>query len=118
MLRTSLKGLCAKDEVPLPPRWHMRRPEELRPEEFLELTADLYGEIPPSQRLRPNIHPLPLTREAYETPRVWRHPSQNVFSDDIELERELKELEEEEQQEVRNPKEMTIVQSKELHYDT
>lgn len=34
----------------LPLKWHTLRPEELRPEDFLELTADLFGERPEEQR--------------------------------------------------------------------
>ena len=44
MMRQSLKELLRADELSLPDRWGTLRPEQLRPEEFLQLTVDLYGE--------------------------------------------------------------------------
>jgi hypothetical protein len=73
-------GLLLKEELILPARYGARRPEELKPEEFIDLTVDLYGEVPVEERFR-SYKPL-LTREDYETRRVWRHPSKNVHDDD------------------------------------
>lgn len=58
----------------------MKRPEELRPEEFIDLTAELYGEISTPRRT-PYTPPI-LTREELTTRRVWRHPSKNVDPDE------------------------------------
>mmetsp|Transcript_17043 Transcript_17043/g.32083 ORF Transcript_17043/g.32083 Transcript_17043/m.32083 type:complete len:327 (+) Transcript_17043:173-1153(+) len=43
ILRQSLKGLLLEDGLVLPDKWLLRRPQELTPGEFLQLTADLYG---------------------------------------------------------------------------
>jgi hypothetical protein len=37
-------GLLAADNLTLDPKWFTRRPEELRPSEFIDLTLELYGE--------------------------------------------------------------------------
>ena len=38
-----LLELLVKDELTLPDKWMLKRPQELSPGQFLELTADLYG---------------------------------------------------------------------------
>ena len=43
MMRQSLKDLLLTEELVLPERWATKRPEELRPEEFIQLTIDVYG---------------------------------------------------------------------------
>eukprot|EP01038_Epipyxis_sp_PR26KG_P016707 gene16707-22854_t len=44
MMRQSLKELMIQDNLIIPDRWATLRPEQLIPEQFIELTADLYGE--------------------------------------------------------------------------
>lgn len=44
MMRHSLKGLLLENEAVLRAEWQTARPEELRPEDWLELTAAVYGE--------------------------------------------------------------------------
>lgn len=73
-------ALLLRDELTLHPKWGSKRPEELRPEDFIDITAELYGEIPLTERFSP-YKPL-ITRDDYETKRVWRHPSKNIHSDD------------------------------------
>mmetsp|Transcript_22642 Transcript_22642/g.33099 ORF Transcript_22642/g.33099 Transcript_22642/m.33099 type:complete len:339 (+) Transcript_22642:164-1180(+) len=82
MLRSSLKAMIQQDGLSLPPRWATLRPEELRPVEFLELTADLYGECDPASQLptasgsdsdQEDIFDVELAQ--YTSPRVWREPS-------------------------------------------
>ena len=58
MMRSSLKTLLIQEGVELPEEWGKRRPEELKPEEFLTLTGMIYGKKP--------------ERMEGET-RVWRH---------------------------------------------
>jgi len=49
MLRQSLKELLQEPEVrSLPEHWACLRPEQLRPEQFLQLTRDLYGLADPA----------------------------------------------------------------------
>jgi len=43
MMRQSLKDLLLSEALVLPDRWATKRPEELRPEEFIQLTIDVYG---------------------------------------------------------------------------
>ena len=43
MMRQSLKDLLLSEALVLPARWATKRPEELRPEEFIQLTIDVYG---------------------------------------------------------------------------
>lgn len=44
MLRSSLKDLIKKDKLhPLSEKWDSKRPEELKPEEFIALTKEMYG---------------------------------------------------------------------------
>lgn len=44
MLRQSLKGLMEQDQLTLnEEKWGTKRPEELRPVQFIELVLDLYG---------------------------------------------------------------------------
>ena len=64
----------------LHPKWGSKRPEEMKPDDFIDLTAELYGEIPSEERF-PVYKPL-ITREDYFTKRVWRHPSKNFHSDE------------------------------------
>ena len=64
----------------MPTKWALKRPEELRPEEFIDLTAELYGEKPTPKR---SYNPI-LTREALTTNRVWRHPSKNFNYESLE----------------------------------
>jgi len=45
-LRNSLSTLLQQRERPLPERWSNMRPEELRPEQFIDLTRYLFDEVP------------------------------------------------------------------------
>jgi hypothetical protein len=74
--------MLLREEMTLHPKWGAKRPEEMRPEEFIDLTSELYGEIPPEERF-PIYKPL-ITREDYSTKRVWRHPSKNFHSDELQ----------------------------------
>ena len=38
-------GLLALEKKTLPEKWQTLRPEQLRPEDFLTLTADIFGEV-------------------------------------------------------------------------
>jgi len=44
MMRQSLKDLLKQEQVVLPEKWATMRPEQLKPEEFIQLTVDLFGE--------------------------------------------------------------------------
>jgi len=46
MMRASLREMIEAEGLTLPERWSTLRPEQLQPEDFLQLTADLFGEIP------------------------------------------------------------------------
>eukprot|EP01041_Mallomonas_annulata_P003998 gene3998-7968_t len=43
MLRQSLKDLLLLEGLTMPEKWSTMRPEQLKPEEFLQLTADIFG---------------------------------------------------------------------------
>ena len=46
MMRQSLKELLKEHGIEaLPEQWAMRRPEELKPAEFITLTTDLFGTV-------------------------------------------------------------------------
>jgi hypothetical protein len=46
MLRTSLKDMCIHHgRGPVPEPWATKRPEQLKPAEFISLTTDLFGTI-------------------------------------------------------------------------
>jgi 16S rRNA A1518/A1519 N6-dimethyltransferase RsmA/KsgA/DIM1 with predicted DNA glycosylase/AP lyase activity len=65
MLRQSLKTVLAEDGLTLDEaKWGTKRPEELRPHEFIELVIDLYGER--SSQESPS---LGVTED---TVKVWR----------------------------------------------
>lgn len=44
MMRQSLKELLLEDGLTIPEKWATMRPEQLQPVDFVQLTADLYGE--------------------------------------------------------------------------
>ena len=80
MLRVSLREMCERDNVILPEKWAKLRPEQLRPAQFLELTADLYGTrapelVPPLERNHSSV--VATSREIYTSPIVWR---KNMFA--------------------------------------
>ena len=43
MIRQSLKDVAAADGVAIPEKWSTKRPDELRPAEFIDLTVAMYG---------------------------------------------------------------------------
>ena len=43
MIRQSFKDVAAKDEVVIPEKWSTKRPDELHPVQFVELTIAMYG---------------------------------------------------------------------------
>lgn len=43
MMRQSLKDLIVQEGLHIPDKWATKRPEELRPEQFIDLTFDLFG---------------------------------------------------------------------------
>ena len=46
MLRSSLKDLIKRDKLQLlSERWEAKRPEELKPVDFIALTKEMYGEV-------------------------------------------------------------------------
>ena len=57
--------IISEDGLQLPERWAQLRPEQLKPEQFLSLTKDLYGPAaPPPAALRILIAlPASLARE-------------------------------------------------------
>lgn len=68
ILRQSLKGLVAEDGLVLPEKWLLRRPQELTPGEFLQLTADLYG-----RREESLVVDEQGPQHQYFTERIWRN---------------------------------------------
>jgi hypothetical protein len=71
MLRKSLKLLCETDNVTLPDKWQELRPEQLSPEEFLSLTADLYGLVE-GMTVDDKSKSTPSDRDFYVSETVWR----------------------------------------------
>lgn len=65
-LKTLVIVWCTGIGKDLPEKWATRRPEELRPPDFLELTADLYGEVSPLA--------VPPSTDLFTSPwgKVWR----------------------------------------------
>lgn len=61
MMRQSLKQLLTTHSIELPERWATRRPEELYPLEFVELTAELFGETSEEERRKA---PSPVWRSS------------------------------------------------------
>lgn len=43
MIRQSLKDVAAADDVSIPQKWSTKRPDELHPAEFIDLTIAMYG---------------------------------------------------------------------------
>jgi hypothetical protein len=43
MIRQSLKDVAAADGVAIPEKWSTKRPDELHPAEFIDLTVAMYG---------------------------------------------------------------------------
>lgn len=76
-------GLLLREQLQLNSKWASKRPEELRPEEFIDITAELYGEVPAAERF-PAYKPL-LTRDDYATKRVWRYPSKNIHPENEDV---------------------------------
>lgn len=74
ILRQSLKGLLAEDGLVLPEKWLLRRPQELTPGEFLQLTADLYGrrEEKPAEDRHEQLQEQDRQQLQYITERIWR----------------------------------------------
>lgn len=78
--------LCLQEGVELPRKWHMKRPEELRPEHFIQLTADLFGELSqevveassrdPAVDVQAcvNGQSVALDKSHFESKCVWRRP--------------------------------------------
>ncbi len=56
MLRASLKELLLKYDLTMPEKWTQRRPEELLPVEFIELTKDIFGDVHSSQAFKIDKH--------------------------------------------------------------
>jgi len=74
MLRQSLKGILKSVAKTLPDDWATKRPEELRPPEFLKLTALIYG-----YRDIENLDPA--LESGYP---VWRDPSSSSSSSTVD----------------------------------
>ena len=68
-MRQSLKNLLLTEGVVLPERWATLRPEQLRPVDFIQLTADLFGEAPAPP---PSAGGAVGSKESYESRAIWR----------------------------------------------
>jgi 16S rRNA (adenine1518-N6/adenine1519-N6)-dimethyltransferase len=69
VMRNSLRNLCEEHNVELPDKWALKRPEELPPAEFIELTKFVFAENLASPDLRDAASAYPDT--------VWRHTRVN-----------------------------------------
>lgn len=83
MIRSSLKELLAADGLTLSDKWANMRPEQLRPEEFIDLTLELYG-----QRRNPEAAEIATGGEGargkyFSGPRVWRAGNESALSDEV-----------------------------------
>jgi len=75
MLRKSLQDLLKAEELTMPEKWAEHRPDALTPIQFVQLTIDLFGEIPKAEREASRAHSLTLSagdKELYEGEMVWR----------------------------------------------
>lgn len=71
VMRNSLRALCEEHHVELPQKWATRRPEELPPPEFLELTRFIFADDLESPTLAnrevPEPKPVPVWRPTTES---------------------------------------------------
>lgn len=67
MMRQSLKNLLLAEGLVLPDRWATLRPEQLKPVDFIQLTADLFGEAAPVEG-----QGMEGSKESYESRAIWR----------------------------------------------
>lgn len=82
MFRASLRSLCERENLFIPDKFAELRPEQLRPEQFIELTAALYGERTPESMaplVRNPAHDAAggvpvgsINKEAYGSTAIWR----------------------------------------------
>ncbi len=71
MLRQSLKELALGDNVTIPEKWSTLRPDQLNPQQFIELTIDMYGALPVNKS--PEVEEIdPNKKSSYDYDVVWR----------------------------------------------
>jgi 16S rRNA (adenine1518-N6/adenine1519-N6)-dimethyltransferase len=91
MLRQSLKGLLAQRGLPpLSDEWATRRPEELEPHEFVELTRLLFGPAKGGAAAAGAAGAAGAAAGGGST-RVWRRARHGGYEEDEEEEEEEKE---------------------------
>ena len=85
MLRQSLKGLLAARDITLDEEWATKRPEELEPTQFIELTKLLFG---PATAGSNNSRFSAANQGQGEQTRVWRRARHGGFEEGGEEEEE------------------------------
>ncbi len=71
MLRQSLKELALEDNVTIPEKWSTLRPDQLNPQQFIELTIDMYGTV--AAKPSPEVGTFdPNKKSSYDYDVIWR----------------------------------------------
>jgi len=68
MMRQSLKELLNQEGLEMPEKWAERRPEQLTPSDFLELTRDLFQ----SKNNNTNDNENDESQQGYKSKKIWR----------------------------------------------
>lgn len=75
MLRQSLKELLQGSDcivTELSEKWATKRPEQLTPEQFIELTIDIYGPVSDTSDTSDSINNGADDKENFTSQKVWR----------------------------------------------